>query len=79
MHESLADTLRLVISRIVTGTVQRKQRIHAAVPVAHPQTKMPPDLVLDVKAPARRTDIRTGTAVNAGKSHFFPEGCLKKI
>ncbi len=36
MHKPLPNPMGLCSARIVAGTMQGKQRIHATVPVAHP-------------------------------------------
>ena len=35
VHKPLADPLNFGISGIVTGSVQGKERVHTAIPVAH--------------------------------------------
>ena len=67
MHESLADTVQFGAPRIMSGTVVREKRVHATVPVAYPDARFPAIFILDVKAPACRARIGTGTAVDTGK------------
>ena len=73
MHKSLADPVQLGVSGIMSGTVQGKQRVHAAVPVTHPQAGLAAVLILDVKTPAGGTRESAGAAVYTGKRNIFPE------
>ncbi len=36
VHKPLPDSLKFCVPGIVTGAVYGKQRVHAAIPVAHP-------------------------------------------
>ena len=79
MHKSLADPVQFGVSGIMPGTVQGKQRVHAAVPIAHATAAISAIFILNVKTPAGRTQIGTGAAVNTGKRNLFPEGCVVKF
>ena len=76
MHKPLAHPVQFGVSGIMPGAVQGKQRVHAAVPVAHTAAAVSAIFILDVKAPAGRTHIGTGAAVDTGKRNFFPEGSV---
>ena len=79
VHEALAHPLHLFAPGIVPGAMKGEQREHAAVPVAHANAGFSLDLVLNVEAPAGRTNIGAGAAIDAGKGHLFPEGRLEQV
>ena len=58
---------------IVSGAVHGKQRVHAAVPVAHPHARLAAVFILNIKTPAGRTGKSAGAAVDTGKRDIFPE------
>jgi hypothetical protein len=79
VHKPLAHPLHFGTSGIVTGSVQGKERIHTAIPVAHAYPGKSQSFVLNVKTPAGRANISAGSAVYTCKSHFFPERGFKKF
>ena len=79
VHKALADSLSLCIPGIMTGAVKGKERIHAAVPVAHAGAGKSIGFILNIETPACRTNIGTGPSVDAGKCHIFPKRCFKKV
>ena len=52
VHEALTYPVQFGSPGIVPAAMHGKQREHAAVPVAHPHTRFPLILILDIKAPA---------------------------
>ena len=79
VHKPLANSLRLCIPGIMAGAVKGKERIHAAVPVAHTDAGKSVGFILDIETPACWTNIGAGPAVDAGKRHIFPERRIKKV
>ena len=73
MHKPLSDPLGFGASGIVSGAMHGKQRIHAAVPVAHPLAGISVGFILNVETPACGAHIRTGAAIDAGKCHILPK------
>ena len=73
VHKSLTDPVQLGIPGVVTGTMQGKKRVHAAVPIAHATATISAVFILNVETPAGRTHIGAGAAVNTGKRNLFPE------
>jgi hypothetical protein len=79
VHKSLAHSMQFGVSGIVPGTMQCKQRIHAAVPIAHADTAIAAAFVLDVETPAGGAHIGTGAAIDARKRNIFPKRCIVKF
>ena len=73
MHEPLTDPLVLDVPGVMAGGMIRKQRVHAAVPVAHALAVEAPVFILDVETPAGGANEGAGAAVKAGKGHVIPE------
>ena len=67
MHKSLADPVQFGVSGIMPGTMQGKQRVHAAVPIAHTTAAASAVFILNVKTPAGGARKSAGAAVYAGK------------
>ena len=65
VHKPLANPSGFGIPRIVAGPMKRKERVHAAVPVSHPNAASTMVLVLNVEAPASWAYIGAGAAVDA--------------
>jgi hypothetical protein len=63
----------------MSGGMQRKQRVHAAVPVSHPDAFVLIIFILNIKTPACGTNIGASSAVDAGKSDVFPEQSVIKV
>ena len=53
------------VSGIMPGTMQRKKRVHAAVPIAHSAAAAAVVFILNIKTPAGRAHIGAGAAVDA--------------
>ena len=64
MHKSLANPVQLGASGVMTGTMQCKQREHAAVPIAHATAAIAAVFILNIETPAGRAHIGAGAAVN---------------
>ncbi len=79
MHESLAHPVQFSTPGIMPGTMHGKQREHATVPVAHATAGFSAIFILDVKTPAGGTYKGACSAVDAGKRHILPEGCMVKL
>ena len=61
------------VSGIMPGTMQRKKRIHAAVPIAHATAAIAAVFILNVKTLAGRAHVGAGAAVNTGKGNLLPK------
>ena len=73
VHKSLADPVQFGVSGIMSGTMQGKKRVHAAVPVAHANAAVAAVFILDIKTPAGWAHIGAGAAINARKRNVFPK------
>src|SRR3989339_376496 len=60
VHKSLSHPFGFGTSRIMAGAVKSEKRIHAAVPVAHPEARLSADLILNVETPAGRANVSAG-------------------
>ena len=56
-----------------------EQRKHAGIPIPDPVSLLSKDFVLDVEAPACRTEIGAGSAVDAGKGNPIPERSVEEL
>ena len=79
VHKPLSDPLELLVPGIVAGPVKGEEREHAGIPIPNPVPFFSGDFVLDIKAPAGRTEVGAGSAVDARKRDSLPERGVEKL
>ena len=79
VHKTLSDPLQFLAARVMTRSMQRKERKHTCIPIAQPNTIVLSNLILDIEAPASGADECAYSAIDTSELNIFPEVSVKQV